>query len=137
MHDWGQASRHVAHIMTWFALAVVHTMATLWPHYQSVCISSCIDAPHMQCTSHAYLARSVPCLCPPQLMQPTLNAHKVAYQGVPGAYSEVAARKSCPTFDPLPCEQFEVAFQVGGWVGGVGNCGRWQRVGSMVGWWSW
>jgi arogenate/prephenate dehydratase len=33
-------------------------------------------------------------------------------QGVPGAYSEVAACKACPDFDPLPCEQFETAFQV-------------------------
>lgn len=37
--------------------------------------------------------------------------HRVAYQGVPGAYSEVASLKACPTYDPLPCEQFEVAFQ--------------------------
>ncbi len=44
-------------------------------------------------------------------------AAKVAYQGVPGAYSEVAARKACPDFDPLPCDQFEVAFQVGSWHG--------------------
>ena len=38
----------------------------------------------------------------------------MAYQGLPGAYNEVAARKACPDFDPLPCEQSEVAFQV--WV---------------------
>lgn len=38
--------------------------------------------------------------------------HRVAYQGVPGAYSEVAARKACPHFEPLPCDQFEVCFQV-------------------------
>ena len=37
---------------------------------------------------------------------------KVAHQGVPGAYSEVAARKSCPEYEPLPCTQFEIAFQV-------------------------
>lgn len=36
---------------------------------------------------------------------------KVAYQGVPGAYSEVAAQKACPGWITLPCEQFEVAFQ--------------------------
>ena len=41
-----------------------------------------------------------------------MEAHKVAYQGVPGAYSEVAACKACPGFSPLPCDQFEVAFQV-------------------------
>ncbi|KAL6759379.1 hypothetical protein V8C86DRAFT_3018190 [Haematococcus lacustris] len=46
-----------------------------------------------------------------ELMQPTLSPHKVAYQGVPGAYSEVASRKACKELDPLPCEQFEVAFQ--------------------------
>eukprot|EP00877_Chromochloris_zofingiensis_P008389 jgi/Chrzof1/3803/Cz13g09120.t1 len=36
---------------------------------------------------------------------------RVAYQGVPGAYSEMAARKACPHCEPLPCDQFEVAFQ--------------------------
>lgn len=36
---------------------------------------------------------------------------RAAYQGVPGAYSEIATRNSCPDCDPLPCEQFEVAFQ--------------------------
>jgi len=46
-----------------------------------------------------------------ELSQPVIPAHKVAYQGVPGAYSEVASRKACPDYDPLPCEQFEVAFQ--------------------------
>ena len=44
---------------------------------------------------------------------------RVAYQGVPGAYSESAALKACPGWDPLPCEQFEVAFQVCVHVGGV------------------
>nr|QKY14875.1 arogenate/prephenate dehydratase (ADT) [Polytomella parva] len=35
---------------------------------------------------------------------------KAAYQGVPGAYSEVAASKSCPSLVPLPCDRFEDAF---------------------------
>lgn len=37
--------------------------------------------------------------------------NRVAYQGVPGAYSEMAAQKACPGWEPLPCEQFETAFQ--------------------------
>lgn len=37
--------------------------------------------------------------------------NRVAYQGVAGAYSEMAAQKACPGWEPLPCEQFEVAFQ--------------------------
>ncbi|PRW61501.1 Arogenate dehydratase prephenate dehydratase chloroplastic [Chlorella sorokiniana] len=37
--------------------------------------------------------------------------NRVAYQGVPGAYSEMAALKACPGWEPLPCEQFETAFQ--------------------------
>jgi arogenate/prephenate dehydratase len=37
--------------------------------------------------------------------------NRVAYQGVPGAYSEMAAQKACPGWGTLPCEQFEVAFQ--------------------------
>jgi arogenate/prephenate dehydratase len=39
------------------------------------------------------------------------SPNRVAYQGVPGAYSEMAARKACPSCEPLPCDQFEVAFQ--------------------------
>jgi hypothetical protein len=38
--------------------------------------------------------------------------YRCAYQGVPGAYSEMAACKACPDAEPVPCEQFEVAFQV-------------------------
>ncbi|WIA11782.1 hypothetical protein OEZ85_011875 [Tetradesmus obliquus] len=37
--------------------------------------------------------------------------YRAAYQGVPGAYSEMAACKACPDAEPVPCEQFEVAFQ--------------------------
>lgn len=45
------------------------------------------------------------------------TSQRVAYQGVPGAYSESAARKACPDAEPLPCKQFEVAFQaISQWV---------------------
>jgi len=36
---------------------------------------------------------------------------RVAYQGVPGAYSEMAALKALPHGEPYPCAQFETAFQ--------------------------
>ncbi|CAN6470923.1 unnamed protein product [Victoria cruziana] len=36
---------------------------------------------------------------------------RVAYQGVPGAYSEAAAGKAYPNCEPVPCEQFETAFE--------------------------
>lgn len=36
---------------------------------------------------------------------------RVAYQGVPGAYSEAAAGKAYPDSEAVPCEQFEAAFQ--------------------------
>ncbi|MCO5597143.1 hypothetical protein L7F22_051218 [Adiantum nelumboides] len=36
---------------------------------------------------------------------------RVAYQGVPGAYSEAAAGKAYPNCEPVPCDQFEAAFQ--------------------------
>ncbi|XP_016187548.1 arogenate dehydratase/prephenate dehydratase 6, chloroplastic [Arachis ipaensis] len=36
---------------------------------------------------------------------------RVAYQGVPGAYSEAAAGKAYPNGEAIPCYQFEVAFQ--------------------------
>eukprot|EP00890_Picochlorum_soloecismus_P001792 jgi/Picsp_1/2613/NSC_00843-R1_arogenate prephenate dehydratase len=35
----------------------------------------------------------------------------VAYQGVPGAYSEMAANAACPGYRTMPCEQFETAFE--------------------------
>jgi len=46
-----------------------------------------------------------------QLAAPAAVRARVAYQGAPGAYSEGAALKAVPDGEPLPCEQFEVAFQ--------------------------
>ena len=40
-----------------------------------------------------------------------VSAVRVAYQGAPGAYSEGAAVAAYPDCTPIPCEQFEVAFQ--------------------------
>ncbi|RWW14859.1 hypothetical protein GW17_00021334 [Ensete ventricosum] len=37
---------------------------------------------------------------------------RVAYQGLPGAFSEAAALKAYPQCEAVPCEQFEVAFKV-------------------------
>ena len=48
---------------------------------------------------------------PAQLEAPVAVLQRVAYQGAPGAYSEGAALKAVPGGEPLPCEQFEVAFQ--------------------------
>ncbi|XP_031500200.1 arogenate dehydratase/prephenate dehydratase 1, chloroplastic-like isoform X2 [Nymphaea colorata] len=36
---------------------------------------------------------------------------RVAYQGVPGAYSEAAALKAYPQCQAVPCKQFEAAFK--------------------------
>ncbi|XP_047310177.1 arogenate dehydratase/prephenate dehydratase 1, chloroplastic-like [Impatiens glandulifera] len=36
---------------------------------------------------------------------------RVAYQGVPGAYSEAAAIKAYPKCETVPCDQFEAAFK--------------------------
>uniref|UniRef100_A0A1D1YVH5 Arogenate dehydratase n=1 Tax=Anthurium amnicola TaxID=1678845 RepID=A0A1D1YVH5_9ARAE len=36
---------------------------------------------------------------------------RVAYQGLPGAFSEAAARKAYPHCEAVPCEQFEAAFK--------------------------
>ncbi|CAL9770361.1 unnamed protein product [Musa acuminata subsp. burmannicoides] len=35
---------------------------------------------------------------------------RVAYQGLPGAYSEAAAAKAYPNCEAVPCEQFDTAF---------------------------
>ncbi|XP_047313335.1 arogenate dehydratase 1-like [Impatiens glandulifera] len=48
---------------------------------------------------------------PLTLTDPDGSNLRVAYQGVPGAYSEAAAGKAYPNCDPIPCDQFEVAFQ--------------------------
>ncbi|CAI0406887.1 unnamed protein product [Linum tenue] len=36
---------------------------------------------------------------------------RVAYQGIPGAYSEAAALKAYPGSETVPCDQFEAAFK--------------------------
>ncbi|XP_057526150.1 arogenate dehydratase 2-like [Amaranthus tricolor] len=36
---------------------------------------------------------------------------RVAYQGVPGAYSQLAAEKAYPNCEAVPCEQFETVFE--------------------------
>eukprot|EP01018_Ginkgo_biloba_P008563 Gb_17286 [translate_table: standard] len=53
-------------------------------------------------------ALSITDLAPPPMHGSQL---RVAYQGVPGAYSEAAASKAYPRCEPIPCDQFEVAFQ--------------------------
>eukprot|EP00882_Tetradesmus_deserticola_P025189 GHRQ01027652.1.p2 GENE.GHRQ01027652.1~~GHRQ01027652.1.p2 ORF type:complete len:153 (+),score=22.46 GHRQ01027652.1:531-989(+) len=70
-----------------------------------------------RCWHEAYLACITTCLhCLARVLQAAGEANKAryraAYQGVPGAYSEMAACKACPDAEPVPCEQFEVAFQV-------------------------
>ncbi|KAK8707448.1 hypothetical protein V6N13_058509 [Hibiscus sabdariffa] len=37
---------------------------------------------------------------------------RVAYQGVRGAYSEAAAEKAYPNCEPVPCDQFDAAFEL-------------------------
>ena len=36
-------------------------------------------------------------------------SNKIAFQGLPGAYSHLACRTAYPELDPLPCHSFEVA----------------------------
>ncbi|XP_047068866.1 arogenate dehydratase 1-like [Lolium rigidum] len=53
-------------------------------------------------------------LCPAPMHGSEL---RVAYQGVPGAYSEKAAGKAYQGCDAVPCDQFDVAFQaVENWI---------------------
>ena len=42
---------------------------------------------------------------------PHVGTLSVAYQGMPGAYSESAVLAAFPDAHPVPCEQFEDAFQ--------------------------
>lgn len=41
----------------------------------------------------------------------TASGARIAYQGEPGAYSQVACREACPEFEPLACPTFEEAFE--------------------------
>lgn len=36
---------------------------------------------------------------------------KIAFQGAKGAYSDLAARKACPSFETVPCTSFDEAFK--------------------------
>lgn len=74
-------------------------------------LSGCLDSVS-PCCLHAAAAGG-DCLLMCQALDSALKKpYRVAYQGVPGAYSEMAACKACPNAEPVPCEQFEVAFQV-------------------------
>lgn len=42
---------------------------------------------------------------------PAPNAQKIAFQGEPGAYSEVACRQFSPGLEPLACATFDAAFE--------------------------
>jgi len=42
--------------------------------------------------------------------QTTRTAKKIAFQGMPGAYSDLACRKVFPQLETIPCETFEDAF---------------------------
>ena len=35
------------------------------------------------------------------------KAHKIAFQGVPGAYSHMACQAVKPDMEPIPCASFE------------------------------
>ena len=39
------------------------------------------------------------------------HAEAIAFQGVPGAYSQLACREAHPEMTPLPCESFEATFE--------------------------
>lgn len=71
-------------------------------------------------TARSDLAHTVPQVLEDAVKKP----FRVAYQGVPGAYSEMAACKACPDAEPVPCEQFEVAFQVSRAMKPTPSCSR-------------
>jgi prephenate dehydratase len=43
------------------------------------------------------------------LKEKTMSAHRIAFQGVLGAYSDLACRAAYPGSDTLPCPSFEAA----------------------------
>jgi prephenate dehydratase len=44
------------------------------------------------------------------MAKPTSKRRKVAFQGEPGANSDIACREAYPAYEPLPCPTFEDAF---------------------------
>ncbi|GAB0114068.1 prephenate dehydratase [Acidisoma sp. C75] len=40
-----------------------------------------------------------------------MSTSRIAFQGVPGAYSDLACRRAHPELEPLPCETFEAAIE--------------------------
>lgn len=82
------------------AAASLHGVVIAEQHNVKPCWGCCLlRRSHGCCLSTSCTHSSTACRC------------SVAYQGVPGAYSEMAALKACPGWEPLPCEQFETAFQ--------------------------
>lgn len=47
---------------------------------------------------------------PDAMVQPPSDSARIAFQGAPGAYSELACRTFAPDLDPLSCPTFEAAF---------------------------
>ena len=102
---------HVCMHMCLCVCVCVHACACV---HKCVCVCVCVSSLLSNAfPAHTLLAAVRLCLSL-QVVSPSVLGLKTAYQGVPGAYSEVAAQKACPDLDTLPCEQFEVAFQVRG-----------------------
>ncbi len=92
--------------------AVLHACAAL------VAAASRLAAAPIHRHLGSYMLPELPRLLTHPAFFAFLACHRsVAYQGVPGAYSEMAALKACPGWEPLPCEQFETAFQALSQVG--------------------
>ncbi len=70
-----------------------------WPGASSICTSRAAGSIHAASNE------------PAAADDASQASRRVAFQGFPGAYSEMAANQACPTLTPLPCEQFENAFE--------------------------
>ncbi|KAM2530416.1 hypothetical protein PS1_028285 [Malus domestica] len=71
-------------------------------------LSSSSSSPDDKSSSPPPRALTITDLSPAPMHEAQL---RVAYQGVPGAYSEAAAEKAYPKCEAIPCDQFKVAFQ--------------------------
>ena len=72
-----------------------------------------VDTPEDLEKARALLARALTAQRAAQRNGTAMSKLKIAFQGEPGANSDIAAREAYPDCEPLPCATFEDALRGG------------------------